>query len=323
MTETSSPPAPPSDLGPPTPGAPPARPPGGGGLRRAAGTLILVAMGLSAAYSANAWDLRDRFLPPVTRLDDRAPAPAVALPDTAVAIPNPAVAAPAHDRRSQPWWQPLITLQGEGAATTEEFSVDARALQWRVNWRCEQGSFRVVPAQPSGQALPRPLADESCPGEGVGYSVQSGTFALQVSATGPWEVSVEQQVDSPLVEAPPPGLDSPDATVLANAAMYDVDRQGEGTVRIVVLPDGRRVLRLDDFFVSINSDLEIWLSEHPHPETTPEAASAGHHQVSFLKATVGDMNYELPPEVDLERYQSIVIWCELTSNAYAAATLQR
>jgi hypothetical protein len=105
--------------------------------------------------------------------------------------------------------------------------------------------------------------------------------------------------------------------------MYDVDREGEGTVRIVSLPDGRRVLRLEDFFVSINSDLEIWLSEHPHPETTPEAASAEHRQVSFLKATAGEMNYELAPDVDLDRYKSIVIWCELTSNAYAAATLQR
>lgn len=319
MTETSSPPAPPSDLGRPAPGAPP----GAGRLRRAAGTLILVAMGLSAAYSANAWDLRDRFRPPVTRLADRTPAPALAVPDAGVAIPNAAVAAPAHDIRSQPWWQPLATLQGEGAATTEEFSVDPHALQWRVNWRCEDGALRVIPAQPSGQALPRPLADATCPGEGTGYSVQTGTLALQVSGTGPWQMTVEQQVDTPLVEPPPPGMDSPDAQVLATAAMYDVDREGEGTVRIVSLPDGRRVLRLEDFFVSINSDLEIWLSEHPNPETTPEAASAGHHQVSFLKATVGDMNYELPPDVDLERYQSIVIWCELTSNAYAAATLGR
>ena len=183
--------------------------------------------------------------------------------------------------------------------------------------------MRVVPSRPSGEALPRPLADAPCPAEGTGYSVQTGIFALQVSATGPWEVTVEQQVDSPLVEPPPPGMDSLGAQVLATAAMYDVDRVGEGTVRIVSLPDGRRVLRLEDFFVSINSDLEIWLSEHPHPKTTPEAASADHRQVSFLKATAGAMNYELPPDIDLARYQSIVIWCELTSNAYAAATLQR
>lgn len=288
-----------------------------------AGTVVLVAMGFSAAYSANAWGLRDQFRPPVTRLDDRAPAPAVGVPDAGLAVPNGGVATPAHDIRSQPWWQPLTTLQGDGPATSDEFAIDSHALQWRVNWHCERGSLRVVPAEPSGQALPRPLADAACPSQGTGYSVQTGTFVLQVSATGPWAVTVEQQVDSPLVEPPPPGMDSPDAQVLATGAMYDVDRVGEGTVRIVSLPDGRRVLRLEDFFVSINSDLEIWLSEHPRPKTTPEAASADHRQVSFLKATAGAMNYELAPEVDLARYQSIVIWCELTSNAYAAATLQR
>ena len=316
MTETSSPPAPPSDLRGPTPGsgAPPAR--SGGTLRRLVGTVILVAMGLSAGYSANAWGLRDRFRPPVTRLDDRTAVPGVAVPDVGVATA-------AHDIRSQPWWQPLTTVGGQGAATTEEFSVDAHALQWRVKWRCEQGSFRAVPAQPSGQALARPLADAACPGEGIGYSVQTGRFVLQIAATGPWEVTIEQQVDSPLVEPPPPGIDSPDARTLATGAMYDVDRVGTGTVGIVSLPDGQRVLRLEDFFVSINSDLEIWLSEHPHPKSTAEAASAGHRQVSFLKATAGSMNYELAPEIDLARYQSIVIWCELTSNAYAAATLQR
>jgi hypothetical protein len=285
-------------------------------LRRVAGAVILAAMGLSAAYSANAWDLRDRFRPPVTRLDDRTPAPAVAVPDAVVAVP-------AHDIRSQPWWQPLTTLAGEGAGTSEQFTIDRHALQWRVNWRCEVGSLRVVPVDQSGQALPRPLAEAACPAEGTGYSVKTGSFSLQVAATGPWQMTVEQQVDSPLVEPPPPGMDSPDAQVLASGAMYDVDRVGQGTVRIVSLPDGRRVLRLEDFFVSINSDLEIWLSEHPHPTSTPEAASAGHKQVSFLKATAGAMNYELPAEVDLERYQSIVIWCELTSNAYAAAELQR
>ena len=284
-------------------------------MRRLVGTVILVAMGLSAAYSANTWDLRDRFRPPVTRLGDRTPLPAVAVPDARIDTPL-------HDIRSQPWWQPITTLRGEGDVTTEEFIIDRHALQWRVTWRCAQGSFRVVPTEPSDRSHHRGLVDAACPGEGTGFSVKTGRFALKISATAPWQATVEQQVDSPLVEPPPPEIDSSSARVLASATVYGVDRVGRGMLRIVAFPDGRRMLRLDDFFVSINSDLELWLSEHPHPKSTPEARSAGHRRVSFLKATAGAMNYELPGDVDLGRYRSIVIWCELTSNAYAAASLQ-
>jgi hypothetical protein len=45
--------------------------------------------------------------------------------------------------------------------------------------------------------------------------------------------------------------------------------------------------------------------------------------VAPLKATVGSMNYEVPKDIDVSKYKSIVIWCEITRNAYAAATIQR
>jgi hypothetical protein len=35
------------------------------------------------------------------------------------------------------------------------------------------------------------------------------------------------------------------------------------------------------------------------------------------------MNYEIPRDIDVSKYQSIVIWCEITRNAYAAASIQR
>jgi hypothetical protein len=41
-----------------------------------------------------------------------------------------------------------------------------------------------------------------------------------------------------------------------------------------------------------------------------------------LKATAGSMNLRVPDGVDLGRYRSIVIWCEITHNAYASAPLR-
>ena len=38
---------------------------------------------------------------------------------------------------------------------------------------------------------------------------------------------------------------------------------------------------------------------------------------------MGSMNYELPKDLDLDQFRSLVIWCEITRNAYAAADLDR
>ncbi len=35
------------------------------------------------------------------------------------------------------------------------------------------------------------------------------------------------------------------------------------------------------------------------------------------------MNYEVPKDVDVTKFKSIVIWCEITRNAYAAASIQQ
>jgi hypothetical protein len=114
-------------------------------------------------------------------------------------------------------------------------------------------------------------------------------------------------------------MKAPNSSVEAVYDVYDIDRVGRGVIKLYRLGDGSRVLRLEDFFVSINSDLEIRLSELARPTTTDEIAKAPVRTIVPLTATTGSMNYPLPPDVDLERFRSIVIWCELTRNAYAAA----
>jgi hypothetical protein len=225
-------------------------------------------------------------------------------------------------RRSQPYWTPVATLEGSGASTTKAFTIDAGALQWRVSWHCESAPFTIVGVNAAGQESRRKLADAlSCPKDGEGFSADKGAQTLKVSTGGPWKVSVEQQVDTPLIEPAPAGLAS--AKVLGTASVYNVDREGQGTAKIYELPNGTRLIRLEDFFVSINSDLELRLSERPNPKSTDDAVNSPWKLVAPLKATVGTMNYEIPKDVDVSKYQSIVIWCEITRNANAAASIQR
>ena len=225
-------------------------------------------------------------------------------------------------RKSQPYWSPVTTLEGTGNQTSRSFTIDPGALQWRVSWHCESAPFTIVSVNAAGQESRRKLADAlTCPKDGEGFAADKGGQTLKVTTGGPWKATVEQQIDTPLIEPAPAGLTA--AKVLGTAKVYNVDREGQGTAKIYELANGTRLIRLEDFFVSINSDLELRLSELPNPKTTDDAVKAPWKLVAPLKATVGTMNYEVPRDIDVAKYKSIVIWCEITRNAYAAATIQR
>ncbi|HJV09073.1 MAG TPA: DM13 domain-containing protein [Acidimicrobiales bacterium] len=225
-------------------------------------------------------------------------------------------------KKSQPYWVPVTTVEGTGNTTSKAFTIDAGALQWRVAWHCESAPFSIVPVNAAGQEARRKVADAlTCPSDGEGFAADKGGQTLKVTTNGPWKATIEQQVDTPLIEPAPATLAS--AKVLGTARIHDVDKDGEGTAKIYELANGTRVIRLEDFFVSINSDLELRLSELTDPTSTDEVAKAPFKVVAPLKATVGNMNYEVPKDVDVARYKSIVIWCEITRNAYAAASIER
>lgn len=224
-------------------------------------------------------------------------------------------------RKSQPYWVPLGSFDGTGNTTTKAFTVDAGALQWRISWHCETAPFTVVSVNAAGQESKRKLADGlTCPTDGQGFATDKGAQTLKVTTPGKWTITVDQQVDVPLVEPAPASLGS--AKVLGTATIYNVDKEGEGTAKIYDVGGGDRVLRLDNFFVNVNSDLEIRLSELAAPRSTPEVEKASFTVVAPLKATIGSMNYDIPKDVDLSKYKSIVIWCEITRNAYAAASIK-
>lgn len=276
-------------------------------LRRVLGAMFLLVMGLSAAYSNNSWDLRDRYPPPAARLAAAGGQPAAGVP---VAL------------RSLPYWEPVTTLRGQGDATTRSFRIGAEAVQWRVTWSCSTGSL-AMQAVRGGEAVGRRdlVPEQDCAEEQQGFSVAEGELALEVRADGGWTAVVEQQVDRPKDEPALPEMSAAGASVLSTGRFYGVDRTGEGSITVHRLPDGRHALRLSDFFVSINADLEIWLSKAREPRSTAQAAAADFVSVAALEATAGDLNVVLPAGTDPADYRSIVIWCEITRNAYAAAAL--
>lgn len=239
--------------------------------------------------------------------------------------------------RSAPRWETVTTFTGIGTSTTGQFSILPGAIQWRARWSCQSGRMKLTSVPPPRRG--EPMVDGECTGTAtskesagdqevgtgrqsdgpMGYSIITGVVRLAVVASGPWEITIDQQIDTPLMEPPLPAMAT--AKVLGEGDFYDVEMQGKGTARIYQLADGSRVLRLEDFEVSHNTDLFVWLSEAAAPRTSKDTVAAPHVELGNLKSTLGDQNYVLPADLAPERIRSIVIWCEPVRIAYAASAL--
>jgi Electron transfer DM13 len=222
--------------------------------------------------------------------------------------------------RAAPRWEPIAVLRGT-SAEQRDIEVSKRAIQWRARWRCKEGELSMSVTPKPRSAPERPGGH--CPGKGSAEWIQSGKQQLKVKASGPWRVIVEQQVDTPLKEAPLRAMRSKRADVLGRGKFYPIERRGKGRAALYRLPSGRLALRFEDFNTSSNTDLFVWLSKAKRPKTTMAAVKAPHDQVAVLKSTLGSQNYLLPRSVKAADARSIVIWCEPVRIAYTAATLKR
>jgi hypothetical protein len=93
-----------------------------------------------------------------------------------------------------------------------------------------------------------------------------------------------------------------------------------GTATIYRFDDGRRVLRIEDLDTSNGPALFVYLSANP--AAGPEGAFDDTYvDLGGLKGNLGDQNYEIPPEVNLDDYTSVVIWCDRFDAAFGAADL--
>jgi hypothetical protein len=238
----------------------------------------------------------------------------------ATATPSTAAETEPDERqgpRASPRWEPVATFTGEGATETPAFTIAADSLQWRVRWRCDTGSLRVTSTPPPRKG--DPIVDGACPGESEGFAIHTGDITLAVDASGPWEAIVEQQLDSLLDEPPLPEMAS--AAVLAVGEFYEIENPGRGVATVFGLGDGRRVLRLEGFETVATADLFVWLSQAVNPKTSEDAVDAERVELGPLRSTLGNQNYEIPPDVATEDIRSIVIWCEPVRIAYTAAAL--
>lgn len=220
------------------------------------------------------------------------------------------------ERHAQPRWERVAQFAGQRSAA-RSFAIAPGAIQWRTEWRCTSGDFRMSVARASQEA--QTLAARSCPDVGVETSTGKGSGKLQVTASGGWQVTIRQQVDTALEEPRPAGMT--DASMLARGRFHRVQKQGEGTVELHRLPSGRLALRFQDFYTAASPGLRVWLSRADNVESTFEARKAKYYDAGVIRSTLGSYNQMLPADVDANEVRTIVIWCPTVLIAFSAAPL--
>ena len=115
------------------------------------------------------------------------------------------------------------------------------------------------------------------------------------------------------VSAAPASLES--GTLVA--AAHDT----AGTVTIYRLDSGDRVLRLTDFHTSNGPDVHVYLTSAAKVNSNGDVTSGKYLDLGTLKGNIGNQNYEIPANVDLNEFHSVSIWCARFHVNFGAAQL--
>lgn len=125
-----------------------------------------------------------------------------------------------------------------------------------------------------------------------------------------------------MLEEPMPEGDMASMRILAQGEFYNLAHEGEGRATIYELADGSRVLRFEQFQVLNGPDLHVWLVPvDPVPNTIGREIS-GYVDLGALKGNIGDQNYDLPADLNLSEFKSVVIWCQPFRVPFNAAALK-
>ena len=124
--------------------------------------------------------------------------------------------------------------------------------------------------------------------------------------------------------SPKPSPTESSPIVLAEGALISHEHKTSGTVKILQLADGSRILRLENLSTSDGPRVEVWMTDAPVIE-----GGAGwfvfddgrYESLGAIKGNKGNQNYEIPADLDLGEFSSVSLWCVTFAVSFGAAEL--
>ena len=86
-----------------------------------------------------------------------------------------------------------------------------------------------------------------------------------------------------------------------------------GQVKVLQITDGTQILRFENLDVTNGPDLDVYLATDT---TAKDFISLGR-----LKGNMGNQNYPIPKNIDFEKYNTVLIWCQAFSTLFGSSKL--
>lgn len=102
------------------------------------------------------------------------------------------------------------------------------------------------------------------------------------------------------------------AKVLAQGEFKPRAHDVEGKA-LLIEKDGKKIVRFEDFETINGPDLRIYLSS--------DLSNDDFIELSKIKATKGNVNYEIPDGVDTSKYNKVLVWCKAFGVLFSYAVL--
>ncbi len=131
------------------------------------------------------------------------------------------------------------------------------------------------------------------------------------------EEEAEGAVTEPAAGEVPPSF----PLTLGEGAFIDLAHTGTGVARVIELEDGTRILRFEDLDVLNGPDLRVILSPSALVEDDGAYDDGAFIDLGPLKGNKGNQNYEIPPEIDLDDFATVAIWCRRFNVSFNAAPI--
>lgn len=110
--------------------------------------------------------------------------------------------------------------------------------------------------------------------------------------------------------------------VLAEGSFIDKAHASSGVASVLNDGSSQRFLRFEDFETDNGPDLFVYLTSADAAAGDNEFDRDGEFiNLGELKGNIGDQNYEIPVDVDLDQFDTVVIWCRRFSVSFGAADL--
>ncbi len=82
---------------------------------------------------------------------------------------------------------------------------------------------------------------------------------------------------------------------------------------LLIEKDGKKIVRFEDFETINGPDLRIYLSS--------DLSNDDFVELSKIKATKGNVNYEVPEGIDTAKYDKVLVWCKAFGVLFSYAVL--